>query len=275
MSQLEAFNFNIKKAASLFSGDLSGVVKGGRQEFAGHKPYSPGDDFRYIDWNAASRSDSLHSKTFFAESTSKVHIWIDTSASMFVKLEETFKLGIALAFLALKTDAETSLSFNTNINALHFLGSYRNHASIFEIISVIKSLEFAEFAGCHIPKNRITKTFGRNSQIIIISDAYDEELLQNVKSLAQRNMLELFLHTLSQNELTPKYFENMHLTDRETAETLEIRGNATIRDAYIRELEKHFAHVKAFCRQYNIAHKLCNTNLSLNELLTKQILPPR
>ncbi|MCD4656730.1 MAG: DUF58 domain-containing protein, partial [Planctomycetes bacterium] len=260
-------------AASLFSGDLSGVLKGGRIEFAGHKPYSPGDDFRYIDWNAASRSDSLHSKTYFAESTSKIHVWIDTSASMFGKLEESFKLGISLAFLALKADAETSLSFYTNSNKMQYLGSYKNQASIFEIIGLIKSLEFSDYEGLRLPVDRIAKSFGRNSQIILISDAYDDELLQTMKSFTQRNMLVLLLHTLSQEELTPKYFENMLLVDSETTEMLKIKGNTSVRDAYIRELEKHIAKIKGFSRQHHIAYKLCNTNMPINELLIKHILP--
>ena len=272
VARLEDFNFNIKKAASLFSGDLSGVMKGGRTEFAGHKPYSPGDDFRYIDWNAASRSDSLHSKTFFAESTSKIHIWIDTSASMFVKLDEAFKIGISLAFLALKADAETSLSFYIDSITLQYLGAYKNQASIFEIIGLINSLEFSEYEGLHFPVDRILKSHGRNSQIIVISDAYDDELLQTVKALSQRNMLVLLLQTLSQDELTPKYFENMLLQDSETKEMLKIPGNSSVHDNYINELDKHIVKIKGFCRQHHIAYKLCNTNLPINELLIKHIL---
>ncbi len=192
---------------------------------------------------------------------------------MFGKLEESFKLGISLAFLALKADAETSLSFYTNSNKMQYLGSYKNQASIFEIIGLIKSLEFSDYEGLRLPVDRIAKSFGRNSQIILISDAYDDELLQTMKSFTQRNMLVLLLHTLSQEELTPKYFENMLLVDSETTEMLKIKGNTSVRDAYIRELEKHIAKIKGFSRQHHIAYKLCNTNMPINELLIKHILP--
>ena len=248
-------------------------MKGGRTEFAGHTPYSPGDDFRYIDWNAASRSDSLHSKTFFAESTSKIHVWIDTSASMFEKLEESIKIGISLAFLGLKTDAETSLSFFTNSESLQFLGSYKNLASIFEIIGQIRSLEFTEYERIRFPVDRIIKSHGRNSQIVVISDSYDDELLQTMKSLSQRNMLVLLIQTLSQTELKPNFYENMLLLDSETSEIIKIKGNIDVRDAYIREFEKHIAKIKGFCRQHKISYRMCNTNLTINELLIKHILP--
>ena len=36
-------------------------------EFEAYKEYTPGDDFRHIDWNAASRVDQLLVRTFTAE----------------------------------------------------------------------------------------------------------------------------------------------------------------------------------------------------------------
>ena len=272
MAELEAFNFDVRKAASIFSGDLSGFIKGGRHEFAGHKPYSPGDDFRYIDWNAASRSDSLHSKTYFAESSSKVHIWIDASTSMFAKLNESFKLAISLAFLAMKTDAEVSLSFFTGKKDQQFLGSYKNQASIFEIISILNTLEFNEYEGVKIAKDRIQKNFGRNSQIILISDGYEDSLRQVMKSFTQRNMLVLFLQALSASEISPAYFENMLLTDSETHAELKIMGNHSMRDSYTHELENFISENQAFCRESRIVHRLCNINQSIKSVLINDIL---
>ena len=51
-------------------------------EFESYKDYSPGDDFRYLDWNAAGRLDQLLVKTFTAEREIPFHLILDTSASM-------------------------------------------------------------------------------------------------------------------------------------------------------------------------------------------------
>ena len=51
-------------------------------EFESYKDYSPGDDFRYLDWNAAGRLDQLVVKTFTAEREIPFHLILDTSASM-------------------------------------------------------------------------------------------------------------------------------------------------------------------------------------------------
>src|SRR5262245_17481605 len=51
-------------------------------EFESYKEYGPGDDFRYVDWNAVGRLDQLLVKTFTAEREIPFHLFLDTSASM-------------------------------------------------------------------------------------------------------------------------------------------------------------------------------------------------
>jgi uncharacterized protein (DUF58 family) len=51
-------------------------------EFEAYKDYTPGDDFRYVDWNAVGRLDQLVVRTFTAEREIPVHLFLDTSASM-------------------------------------------------------------------------------------------------------------------------------------------------------------------------------------------------
>jgi len=51
-------------------------------EFESYKDYTPGDDFRYVDWNAVGRLDQLVVRTFTAEREIPFHVFLDTSASM-------------------------------------------------------------------------------------------------------------------------------------------------------------------------------------------------
>ena len=51
-------------------------------EFEAYKEYAPGDDFRYLDWNAVGRLDQLVVKRFIAEREIPFHLFLDTSASM-------------------------------------------------------------------------------------------------------------------------------------------------------------------------------------------------
>jgi uncharacterized protein (DUF58 family) len=73
-------------------------------EFAEHREYYPGDDFRYVDWNLYGRLDRLFVKVFHREENISVYIVIDTSRSMAVggKLSYATELAGALAHVALK-----------------------------------------------------------------------------------------------------------------------------------------------------------------------------
>src|SRR5579859_562884 len=51
-------------------------------EFADYRPYTWGDDFRYIDWAAYARRDDLLIKLFTEERANHVYLVIDASRSM-------------------------------------------------------------------------------------------------------------------------------------------------------------------------------------------------
>src|SRR5438093_1263038 len=69
---------------------LSGQMKAERRsrqkgvsvEFADHRPYSPGDDFRFIDWNVFFRTDHLFLKLFEEEEDLYIYLLLDCSGSI-------------------------------------------------------------------------------------------------------------------------------------------------------------------------------------------------
>ncbi|MGD9763116.1 MAG: DUF58 domain-containing protein [Candidatus Binatia bacterium] len=76
-------------------------------EIAAHKPYVPGDDLRYVDWNALARLDQRIIKRFQAEREAPLHLVIDASASMAVpaadgKFAFAIALAAGLAYIALQ-----------------------------------------------------------------------------------------------------------------------------------------------------------------------------
>ncbi len=55
---------------------------GGGIEFADHREYTPGDDFRYLDWNVFAGHDELLLKRFQEEEDLHVYLLLDSSRSM-------------------------------------------------------------------------------------------------------------------------------------------------------------------------------------------------
>src|SRR5438067_6165605 len=78
---------------------------GGGIEFADHRDYTPGDDFRYLDWNVYARHDELLLKRFQEEEDLHVYFLIDCSKSMAFgsppKFDFARRVAAALAYIAL------------------------------------------------------------------------------------------------------------------------------------------------------------------------------
>ncbi|GAB4304933.1 MAG: DUF58 domain-containing protein [Candidatus Bipolaricaulota bacterium] len=76
--------------------------RGTSLEFADHRPYQPGDDFRLIDWAVYARHRRLVTKTFAHEVEAPLYILLDASRSMAEGRKDTFskRLAAALLFVA-------------------------------------------------------------------------------------------------------------------------------------------------------------------------------
>jgi hypothetical protein len=76
------------RALSVSGGERVSRTAGGGSEFMEHRPYEPGDEPRFVDWNVYARSGKLFTRVFRAEQSSRVYAVLDESASMTDKLED-------------------------------------------------------------------------------------------------------------------------------------------------------------------------------------------
>src|SRR2546421_2913131 len=81
---------------------------GSSMEFADFRRYSPGDDFRRIDWRAYARLERLFLRVFEAEENITVTILLDCSDSMYhgnpSKATLALQVAAALSYVALKCE---------------------------------------------------------------------------------------------------------------------------------------------------------------------------
>src|SRR5207249_3016608 len=71
-----------RPAAALQPGAVRSTARGRALEFADHRPYSPGDDPRLVDWRAYARLDRLYLKQFLEERSRTLTLLLDASASL-------------------------------------------------------------------------------------------------------------------------------------------------------------------------------------------------
>lgn len=87
-------------------------------EFESIREYSPGDDFRHINWNVTARTGHLYTNHYEPERNQYVYLMIDTSRVMNEEINEITKLDYAVnaAFIV----AETAINYGDNIGLISF-----------------------------------------------------------------------------------------------------------------------------------------------------------
>jgi uncharacterized protein (DUF58 family) len=106
LRQLEQFQLlATRRAKSSAKGERRSRARGQSVEFADHRNYVPGDDFRYLDWNLYGRLDRLFLKLYEEERELPVRIFLDASESMTFgeprKFDFARQVAAAIGYIAL------------------------------------------------------------------------------------------------------------------------------------------------------------------------------
>lgn len=108
---LSRARLSLRRRKGLAPGGHLSWRRGASLEFADHRPYQPGDDFRLIDWNVYARHRRLVTKTFAHEVEAPLYVLLDASGSMMEGEKERFarRLAAALLFVAYRGGDRFSL----------------------------------------------------------------------------------------------------------------------------------------------------------------------
>jgi len=200
-------------------------------EFADFREYTPGDDFRLIDWNLYGRIDRHFTKLFHMEQDIDLFIFLDVSRSMDrgepKKLDYGKKVAAALAYIGL-----------TGLNRVSiFPFSEEVHRPLYEvhgkgqIINVFKFLQAIEPSGATDLERsfqRFVSQVEKRGVSVIISDFLDPAGHQNGLRLLGRNRYEMnIIHLSAPEDLQPMFRGTYYMRDTETGE--EMRVNVTER----------------------------------------------
>ena len=107
LSQIKGLELKAKK---IIEGFIAGLHKspyhGFSVEFAEHRPYNTGDDFKHIDWKVYAKKERFYVKQYEEETNLRCFLVLDTSSSMYfkhkaqwTKLEYSAYLAAAMAYL--------------------------------------------------------------------------------------------------------------------------------------------------------------------------------
>src|SRR5579864_2541829 len=115
LRRLEALALQVRRAVTgQMGGERPSVRRGQSVEFADSRSYTPGDDYRLIDWNAYARLDRFMLRLFVAEEELPLSLFVDLSGSMDWgrpnKALTAKRLAGAIAYVALAALDRVNLS---------------------------------------------------------------------------------------------------------------------------------------------------------------------
>jgi uncharacterized protein (DUF58 family) len=258
-----------------------GRHQGGGIEPENFRDYSPGDDLRFLDWNAFARLDDLTIRTFRAERQLEITIMVDASASMAVPADDD-KLGLALTLAA--GLAFIGMNENDPVRLVAFAG--RHGGSLLETTPFRRRretyVEFRPFVNALKSggATRISAAVGDMlherrppGMVIVISDflvspgEYEEGL---DRLLGAHHEIKV-LHVMGDRESTGNYPPgNYRVRDCESGELRDVVFGPTAAEACRRRVADHTARLSAFCSRRGILYVPAFGASHLDEIMARE-----
>ncbi len=240
-------------------------------EFADHRPYAAGDDFRHIDWKAYKRLNRLLLRLFDEERDLPIYLLLDVSRSMAepAKFDMARRLAAALCYIGLvHLDKLTILSFAAGLAYESALG--RGKGRIFRVFELLERLE----AGGRTDLRESIKEFAaRPRQIgltVVLSDFLDpggfEAGLKILRTLGHDVFV---IHIASERDRDPGAFGDVRFFDVETGDVRDVEVTPRLATAYARTWDAHAVELERFCGRYDIGYVRADAARPFEEIVLK------
>ncbi len=221
------------------AGEFAGSGVGSSLDFHDHRNYVPGDDPRYINWQAYARNGQYTMKLYREEVRPLIDLVIDVSPSMFLT-DEKAKRFIELFYFI----HHSALRVNASLRCTLCSGSMIKGIEAESIIShrwldLALAMQKGE-AEIHAPA--IEKTPWRaNALHIFISDLLFEGNPQSIiRSLSNRHGIGYIFAPFCNEEAHPDWEGNCDFIDSETFKDHPHRIDSKILTQYIDSYKNHF-----------------------------------
>lgn len=271
------------RARRVVEGFLSGMhkspYKGFSVEFANHRAYVPGDDIRHIDWRVYAKADRFFIKEYEEETNMRVHLLLDSSASMAYpehpessrmnKWEYAATVAASLAYLLIHQRDGVGLTlFDTDIRDQ--LPVSTNVASLNALVSAIATnpprgetdvkMLFPDLAG-HFPKR---------GMIVILSDCLTDpdDIIQGLQRFRYAKHDVLLLHVLDHDELEFPFADRTLFEGMEQLDQQVLTDPQSLRASYLEALRDFLVKLKSGCLETRVDYALLSTADGIDQALT-------
>jgi uncharacterized protein (DUF58 family) len=260
------------------AGRHASVLKGASVEFRDHRDYVQGDSLRHLDWKVFGRSERYYIKQFQEETSLRVHLVLDASASMnfkhsgkTTKFEFARELAVAAAYLANhQQDSVGLVIYDDEVRRwLPTKGGSRHVRN------------FLEALASHQPGGRtdtgkaleaLAEGMSRRGLVLMMSDLLDdpEAVFRALAHFRRRGHDVVLVQVLDPAELDLPFDGVSDFIDMETGERLEADA-ALVRRSYREAIHAAIDGFRQRCGALRVDFRIATTDRTpsdfLNELL--------
>lgn len=236
-------------------------------EFADHREYAAGDDFRFVDVRLWSRTDRLFVKLFEEEEDLSVHVLVDVSRSMAVeagpgaptKLVVAKRLAAALAYIALSGLDRVSVATMCDGRA-KVLPAVRGKARIHRVLDLLAAESHETMGGPGATDlegavRAFTTQTKKRGLAILVSDLYDPKGFELALDRLRHARFEVVvLQVWDPDEAKRLGGGDLVLLDAESGERREVTLTPELLGRFEEAQRKHRQRVAAYCRQKQVAY---------------------
>jgi uncharacterized protein (DUF58 family) len=270
LKKLEYLHVISKRAfAGQNRADRLAPKRGRGLEFADHRPYAAGDDYRHIDWKAYKRLNRLLLRLFDEEQDLSIYLLIDTSKSMAepAKFDQARRIAAALCYIGLAhLDRVTMLPFGSAMG--HETSPGRGKGRIFR---VFEQLERLQSMGPTDLRESFTQFASRGRQqglAVVISDFLDPRGFEaGLKILSSIGHDVFVVHIASEQDRDPRAFGDVRFVDAETGELRDIDVTPRLAAAYREAWQTHATALEHFCGRYNLGYVRADAERPFDEVI--------
>ena len=269
LRQLEALDASMMRLrGSIGEGSRGRGRNAGQSEFRGHRPYSPGDDLRRLDWNAYGRLGKFFMREYERERAEHITVLLDCSRSMAAgkpaKHVLARRAAAAFGYLALKRGGSVTLVGSPVVEGV---------ARFNRLLEQLQQAMPDNDVGLMETTTALAARGRAPGDLVVISDGLEPlEALQPLQSLSERHTSITIVQVLSPDELEPAPggTVELHGLEEETAVSIEL--DASTIAAYRAQLEKHLEAIEAISLRHGWTLALTDSAADLHGLFVGKLL---
>jgi uncharacterized protein (DUF58 family) len=265
------------RARVVVEGFLSGLhkspVHGFSVEFTEYRPYTPGDDLRFVDWRLYARSDRYYLKRFEDETNLRCYLLVDLSRSMgfsslgYDKAQYAKTAAATIAyFLTLQRDAVGVVTFDETIQ--EYLPARFRPGHTHRLMICLERALGGRATDLAAPLEQIARTARKRGLVVLLSDllAPVETIERRLGYLRSRGHDVLVIRILDPAEVGFPFAGESLFFDLETGRELYVDPEA-VREGYRDRLAAHARDLARACHQLGIDIFTLRTDQPLDSAL--------